>query len=164
MADLIIRAAAREDLPALAALKAEYMRVCYHGLAQAESLLSAGPDTYAAEFAGWLNRENTAIDMLLSENTLESYVVFGRDAEGKGQILEARTRRPEDAEAHCTLLDRVMNQLRAMGCSDVQTWVARSNYRKRFLYESYGFRAGGKSRLDRRAGDCLEMVQYVYSL
>ena len=34
----VIRAAAREDLPALAALKAQYMRACYNGLARAETL------------------------------------------------------------------------------------------------------------------------------
>ncbi|MBR5345587.1 MAG: hypothetical protein IK127_07155 [Clostridia bacterium] len=160
----VIRAAAREDLPALAALKAQYMRACYNGLARAETLNCICTENYAAEFAEWMERKDTSIDVLLTDDKPEAYIVFGRDAEGMGCIFEARTIRPDDTEGHHMLLDRVIDQLRAMGCSAVRAWLLRNNYRKRFFYEGYGFRVDGERRLDRHAEECFEMVQYVYSL
>ena len=160
MKSVVIRPAEEKDLPVLADLKATYMRTCYDGYAPSDVLSRITGENYIAEFTAWLASPDYWIDVLEADGAIESYMVYRLDGEDSGWILEARTTNPCDAERHRMLLDRVAGQLREKGCAWMRTWLPRSNYRKRFLYEGYGFRANGERRQDERHGHTYEMVQY----
>lgn len=164
MNSIVIRSASREDLPALSQLKATYMRTCYDGFARTDALSCICGDTYRDEFVGWLSSEDCRVDVLEKGGVIESYIVYQRGHDGLGWILEGRSRKPDDVDPHRMLLDRAVGQLREMGCAAVHTWLLRSNYRKRFLYEGYGFRPNGERRHDEFIGDSCEMVRYYYTL
>ncbi len=164
MSRIVIRSAAAEDLPALSELKATYMRTCYDGFARSDLLSRIGSDTYRGEVTDWLGSDDHRVDLLEKDGIIESYIVYYREHDGLGWILETRTRKPNDTDAHRMLLDRAVAQMREMGCTAVHTWLLRSNYRKRFLYEGYGFRANGERRRDEFIGDSCEMVRYYYPL
>ena len=162
----MIRSAAPEDLPALAALKSHYITSRYQGFARADVLRKACPDRYLPELTQWLANPLCHIDLVESEKGIESYIVYRRDEqELTGWILEARTRCDRDTvEGNGRLIQRVVLAFRQDGCTMVRAWLLKSNYRLRFLYESLGFRSDGEHRLEERAGETFELVRYVYPL
>ena len=164
MRHVTIRAAAAEDIPVLAELKATYMRTNYDGFAPADALSRLGSESFLTEFAAWLECPRHHLDVLEADGVIESYIVFQQEDDGTGQILEARTHRPEETADHRELLDRALAEMRRLGCPASEIWLLRSNYRKRFLYESYGFRDTGRRRLEEICGDRFELVQYRYAL
>lgn len=164
MNSIVIRSAAEEDLPVLAELKATYMRTCYDGFARADQLSMIGGNTYLDEFRGWLKHPDHHVDVAARNGEIESYIVSVREQDGMGWILESRSNRPDDTDTLRMLMDRVVAELRQMGCSSIHTWLLRSNYRKRYLFEGYGFRACGERRHDEFMGDSCEMVRYLYNL
>ena len=164
MSNAVIRPAAEAELPVLAELKATYVRTCYDGFCSADLLSRIGGDTYRDEFETWLRSPDHRVDVLERDGVITSYIVYNREADGMGWILEARTIRPHDTDAYRMLLDRAVSQMREMGCTAIHTWLLRSNYRKRFLYESFGFRASGERRHDDFIGESAEMVHYVYPI
>ena len=164
MSSIVIRSAAEEDLPVLAELKATYMRTCYDGFARADMLSCICGDTYRDEFANWLSSTDHRVEVLTRDGVIESYIVYGREADGLGWILESRSSNLSDTDALRMLMDRVADHLREMGCTDVHTWLLRSNYRKRFLFEGYGFRSSGERRKDEFIGASCEMVRYHCNL
>ncbi len=163
--DAFIRSAAEKDLPALAALKAEYLCTRYQGFAQAELLRKAIPDRYLPDFAQYMTDPFCHIDVLESDSGIESFMIYRRDAQDQtGWIVEARSNRCCGSEECSRLIEQAVLRLRQEGCHVVRTWLLRSNYRLRFLFESCGFRMDGERRIDEKGGQSFEMIRYMYLL
>ncbi len=164
MRNVRIRHAAEADLPALAEMKAAYMRTVYDGFCAADHLSRLGPETFTKELAGWLACSRHHLDLLEADGAIESYVVFQQTDSGVGEIVEARTTKPDEAMDHRELLDWTLTEMRRLGCTAAEIWLLRSNYRKRFLCESYGFRDTGARKQEEILGDSVQLVQYRYTL
>lgn len=161
----VIRSAVEMDMPALAALKTDYLCACYQGFARADILRKACPDRYLPEFDRWLADPLCHIDVLADDAEIAGYLIYRRDElEPTGWIVEARSRSHCSAEESGRLIERAILHFRQDGCNVVRTWLLRSNYRLRFLFESCGFRPDGERRFDEKSGQSFEMVRYMYLL
>lgn len=162
----VIRSAAPEDLPALAALKTRYLTCRYQGFARADILRKACPDRYLPELTSYLASPLCHLDILEGDREAEGYIVYRREGdEADGWILETRSHCSEGCvEDTSRLIQHAALRLRQDGCTVVRTWLLKSNYRLRFLYENLGFRFDGERRIDDRDGQGFEMMRYTFYL
>lgn len=62
------------------------------------------------------------------------------------------------------LIEKVINELKAMGFETIFLWVLEDNYRARHFYEKCGFKNSGKYYDDNIGGKQLRELQYVYCI
>ncbi len=160
-----IRSAAEQDLPALASLKALYMKSCYRGYVQAERLDSLCAGDYLPQFTAWYLDPACMIEVLEVGGTIDCYVVSSLSGEaGKGLIIETRARFPGSTDTDRLMIGRALEALKARNCTRVQTWILKANYRARFLYEACGFHTDGLSKSIEIRGSAYEMLEYQYRM
>ena len=151
-----IHDAGPEDSEALARVRALSWRSAYDGLLSPEAIAAAtGP--------GWAGRqreflaEDPSRQALLAEDGGETVgmAVYGPDREADD--------RPGDAELYViyvvprywsrgvgrSLMDRVIEDVRAGGYSRLCLWVLAANERARRFYERYGFAVTGTTIAER---------------
>lgn len=62
------------------------------------------------------------------------------------------------------LLEKAVEELKAMGFETIFLWVLEDNYRARNFYERFGFKYSGKYLENNIGGKQLRELQYVYNL
>lgn len=62
------------------------------------------------------------------------------------------------------LLEKSVNELKAMGFKTIFLWVLEDNHKARHFYERFGFKYSGEYFEDNIGGKQLRELQYVYNL
>lgn len=166
MGKLNIRSARREDIPALARLKYDYVRNLYRGFLPMEVLETVSPHMYEEQFRTWMDEEHYQVNTAWEGDTLRAFLVYGENEEekGVGLLYEGGSDllfSTEDKRVH---LGSVLDQLRGMGFSTVHLWILRDNFRVRVVFESLGFRPDGARRTRIENDQELVLTRYIYNL
>ncbi len=159
-----IRAAMGRDCDALAEIKASYVRSLYRGVVPAETLKGIDATPYRQMFAATLEAAGRQIVALENGDALDGFVIMGADPEtaGYGMIFDAAIRPGCDPNGRDMLLEYAIRHLNNQGMENIHTWILRENFRVRFLYERFGFKAEGVTRTVENDGHEMRLTRYLY--
>lgn len=167
MNEFSLRAAAREEAPALAEILVAACRARYRAFAPPPVLDSLDAAAFAREMAASWDAYQTLVSVDPGEARL-GFVRFGPDHSGDtdGATLRGHVRSlyvsPEAAGRGVggALLGAALERLDAEGLETVTLWVFEGNREGRRFYERHGFTSTGTTRVEPGWG--LPVVRYVH--
>ena len=166
MATGVIRPAKAEDIEALSRLKADYFKCLCQGFLPADMLTQTSPEAFAQNFLECMHSPGTHLDLMLQDGKYAAFIVYGVEREDPtlGWIADAGMDLTMSALVRETLFHHTLTVLCGAGCTRVQQWVLRENFRLRFHMEKLGFKADGTRRTVLYGGHSMVMARYVYRL
>ena len=162
----VIRPAKAEDIEALSRLKAEYFKSLYQGFLPADTLAQNSPESFAQNFLECMHSPGTYLDLMTTDGKYAAFIVYGveRDDPTMGWIADAGMDLTMSAQVREVIFHHTLTILRNAGCTRVQQWVLRENFRLRFHMEKLGFKADGGRRAVLYGGNSMVMTRYVYRI
>lgn len=159
-----MRQAALADRDALAALKAAYVRSLYRGFVSQDKLKTLDPTPYQSMLEIALEAPGRQVIIMDEEGQPQGFVVLGADPEeaGCGMIFDVAMRPGCDLLLRDELLAGAMERLMRQGMEQIHIWILRDNFRVRFLFEQFGFKADGVHRTIERDGHELQVTRYLF--
>lgn len=149
MEKMNIRLAVLTDAPALADVKARYIRALYRGYVAADCLKRLDASCYLPQISDWIQCDSFSVALLERQGEITGFIVYGSDQEdpGHGLIREVAVL-PSGSSEDCQELLRSGVDNLAGAFDDIHLWVVRDNFRMRFHFEQAGFRADGQERME----------------
>ena len=162
----IIRTAVPADQDVLTELKTAYIRGLFRGFLPAEHLKGLDPTPYRSELGECLANPALQILICMEEDTPQGYLTIGTDPEDPscGMIFDAAANLDADPAVRDTLIVTAAERLAARGNSRIHIWLLRDNFRVRFLFEQFNFKAEGTLRPYQVEGREVQLIRYVYRI
>lgn len=162
----IIRTAGPADQDALAELKTAYIRGLFRGYLPAEHLKELDPTPFRSELGDCLASPDRQVLLCMEEDTPKGYLTIGEDPEDPscGMIFDAAADLDADPAVRDTLIVAAAERLAAHGKSRIHIWLLRDNFRVRFLFEQFNFKAEGTLRAYQVEGREAQLIRYVYRI
>lgn len=159
-----LRQAGMADRDALAALKAAYVRSLYRGFVPQEKLKALDPTPYQSVLGTALEAPGRQVIIMDEEGQPQGFVVLGADPDeaGYGMIFDVAMRPGGDPLLRDELLAGAVERLMRQGMRRIHVWILRDNFRVRFLFEQFGFKAEGVRRTVERGGQELQVTRYLF--
>lgn len=170
MEEFVIRRAARQDLKALMSLKQAYTLQTYKGFASTETLNNIPKDQWGQVFEAWLANPHIQLDVLWVREKLCAFSAYRlKEAQEtpdlpEGEILALEVLMGTSPLYADALVTDTLAGLARMGVKRVRVWVLRDNFRSRFEYERYGFKADGETKEELFGGQLARWTRYVYRM
>lgn len=163
MGKQMIRPACKDDAKALAKIKSRYVQALYRGYLSADYLKGLHDTYFLEQINGWLAGD-MQVDVLEQDDEVAGFVAYGADPEDAsyGFIYEAGIMPSGSWQERDMLLHSCLNKL-ASKYDVVRVNTVRDNFRARFLYEQYGFRADGTQFTQVIDGNELRIIRLVAS-
>ncbi len=149
MEKMNIRPAVLADAPALADVKARYVRALYRGYLAADYLKRLDASVYLLQLTEWIRNDSFSVALLEGQDGIVGFIVYGSDEEEPGHgLIRDVALLPSGSSVDCQQLIRSGVDCLANAFDNIHLWVVRDNFRMRFHFEQAGFRADGQERLE----------------